>query len=81
MCGKLCVVCMKTAAVRGLQNPNSFSFSISANRTCPVSSDHNCGGGRCIPYIFVCDDTADCKDGSDEEAVMCGNIYAQRWLY
>lgn len=38
----------------------------------PCSSiDFGCFSGECVPYSRVCDNTADCSDGSDERADYC----------
>ena len=42
------------------------------HNTCPESK-FNCSNGRCVPYVWRCDDEDDCGDGSDEPE-NCHNV-------
>lgn len=40
-------------------------------KTCDTS-EFKCTSGKCIPKTFACDVDMDCKDGSDEDPLICG---------
>ena len=39
---------------------------LTAPKTCDPEK-FTCSNGQCIPQGWICDDTEDCTDGSDEE--------------
>ena len=51
----------------------SSSVVISAYTNCS-SDSFQCGIGLCIDSSKVCDETWDCRDGSDEAAKTCGEL-------
>jgi hypothetical protein len=48
-----------------------WSYYISvATRAC-LATEHKCGNGRCLKKEWLCDNYADCLDGSDEKMSLC----------
>lgn len=48
----------------------SLFFILSDGTNCH-DWEFRCGGGTCIPSIFVCDAFRDCEDFSDEDSQYC----------
>lgn len=47
-----------------------FALDVSGPVSCPADTDFICHSGHCIESHLVCDNKADCVDGSDE--LDCG---------
>lgn len=46
-------------------------FLILQMRKCKPESEFLCNSGQCIEKIRVCNEYANCADGSDENEIMC----------
>ncbi|KAM7439112.1 Low-density lipoprotein receptor-related protein 6 [Porites harrisoni] len=42
------------------------NYSLTAPKTCDPEQ-FTCSNGQCIPQGWICDDSEDCNDGSDEQ--------------
>ena len=42
------------------------NYSLTAPKTCKPEQ-FTCSNGQCIPQGWICDDSEDCNDGSDEQ--------------
>lgn len=59
----------------GLSSDESHpEFCPKCNET---AGDFKCKNGKCIPQRWRCDFDLDCSDGSDEDPVMCANLYRE----
>lgn len=60
-------------------SPRHHVSSLSAPKQC-TSTEFRCRNGQCMSFSFVCDDEADCDDGSDEAScppVTCSALSFQ----
>ena len=44
------------------------------SKECEFREDYKCHDGRCIRSDWVCDNSTDCFDASDEGTEMCGKL-------
>ncbi|EDW90568.2 modular serine protease [Drosophila yakuba] len=59
----------------------SFAIAICSSLPNATSCGHRCGGGDCIQLDQLCDGTANCLDGSDETAAMCGKVWCPGYAF
>ena len=53
------------------------NYSLTAPKTCDPEQ-FTCSNGQCIPQGWICDDSEDCNDGSDEQ--NCRKSLYERFL-
>lgn len=63
-----------TLRVRRLDSGESYLLSLSEEAdACGVVGSFTCGGGDVVCADLVCNGSADCADGSDEDGDLCGD--------
>ena len=58
----------------GVKDCSSGADEMNCNETCGEYHFKCRSNGRCITDRFVCDNDADCSDGSDEDPAMCRTV-------
>ena len=61
------IICAHEQGISISENHNyTFSTTSSSNHSC-----FNCENEYCIPWLWVCDDDPDCRNGNDEAHDLC----------
>ena len=76
-----CISCIRSFLVfkKNSVDAVAVSPSDSGKKACS-EEEFSCADGSCVRRSSLCDGSADCSDGSDESAELCGTVYASYTL-